>query len=184
MLTLKYISDNKEEIIQKLAKRNFQAEEIIAKVIALDTDRRKTQTEADSAQAQSNTISREIGKLMQQGKRDEAEKAKAQTAELKENIRSLTDKQSQIEQELNELLWQIPNVPHDSVPAGTTAEDNVVDREGGEMPELDDNALPHWELAKKYDLIDFELGVKITGAGFPVYKGKGAQLQRALINFF
>lgn len=184
MLTIKYITDNKEEVIQKLAKRNFQAKEIIEEVIALDAARRQTQAEADSALAQSNTISREIGKLMQQGKRDEAEKAKAQTAELKESIRSLTDKQSQIEQDLNELLWQIPNVPHDSVPAGSSSEDNLVDREGGTIPELGDDALPHWDLAKKYDLIDFELGVKVTGAGFPVYKGKGARLQRALINFF
>ncbi len=184
MLTLKYITENKEEVIQKLAKKHFKADDIIEQVIALDTERKQTQTAADNALAQSNLISKEIGKLMQQGKKEEAEKAKAQTADLKESIRELIEKQTQIEQELNEFLLQIPNVPHDSVPEGRQAEDNLVEREGGEIPALDDNAMPHWDLAKKYDLIDFELGVKIAGAGFPVYKGKGAQLQRALINFF
>ncbi|HOS45167.1 MAG: serine--tRNA ligase [Paludibacter sp.] len=184
MLTLKYINENTAEVIARLAKRNIKAEDIIAQVIDLDRQRKETQVAADNALAQSNTLSKEIGMLFKQGKIAEAEAAKAQTAALKESIKELTDKQSAIEQQLNELLVLIPNLPHESVPAGTRAEDNVVERSGGKMPQLPEGALPHWDLAKKYDLIDFEAGVKLTGAGFPVYKGKGARLQRALIGFF
>lgn len=184
MLTLKYITENPQEVVARLAKKNFKAEEIIAQVIELDTQRKQTQTAADQALAQSNALSKEIGVLIKQGKTDEATSAKEQTTELKKNIQELTDLQASLEQKLNDLLVQIPNLPHESVPAGRHAEDNVVERTGGELPQLPADALPHWELAKKYDLIDFELGVKITGAGFPVYKGKGARLQRALINFF
>ncbi len=184
MLTLKYINDNAEQAIAKLKKKNFDAAAIIPKIIDLDNQRKSTQTAADNALAQSNALSKEIGMLFKQGKVDEANAAKTKTTELKESIQTLTAQQAEIEQQLNELLVQIPNIPHESVPSGKSAEDNLVERSGGEMPQLPENALPHWELAKKYDLIDFELGVKITGAGFPVYKGKGARLQRALINFF
>ncbi|NLK47845.1 MAG: Serine--tRNA ligase [Bacteroidetes bacterium ADurb.Bin174] len=184
MLTLKYINENTAEVIARLAKRNIKAEDIIAQVIDLDRQRKETQVAADNALAQSNTLSKEIGMLFKQGKTAEAEAAKAQTAALKESIKELTDKQSAIEQQLNEVLVLIPNLPHESVPVGTRAEDNVVERSGGKMPQLPEGALPHWDLAKKYDLIDFEAGVKLTGAGFPVYKGKGARLQRALIGFF
>jgi len=184
VLTLKYINDNAEQAIAKLKKKNFDAAAIIPKIIDLDNQRKSTQTAADNALAQSNALSKEIGMLFKQGKVDEANAAKTKTTELKESIQTLTAQQAEIEQQLNELLVQIPNIPHESVPSGKSAEDNLVERSGGEMPQLPENALPHWELAKKYDLIDFELGVKITGAGFPVYKGKGARLQRALINFF
>lgn len=184
MLTLKYITENTAEVITRLAKKHFKADEIIAQVVELDKQRKQTQTAADNALAQSNALSKEIGLLFKQGKTDEANAAKEKTAELKEMIRELTEKQASLEQQLNDLLVQIPNLPHDSVPAGKHAEDNLVERTGGIMPQLPEGALPHWELAKKYDLIDFELGVKISGAGFPVYKGKGARLQRALINFF
>jgi seryl-tRNA synthetase len=184
VLTLKYITENPTEVIVRLARKHFSAEEIIARVIELDTRRKQTQTAADQALATSNALSKEIGILFQQGKTEEANAAKEQTAELKKTIQELTELQSTIGQQLNELLVQIPNVPHDSVPVGRHAEDNLIERSGGEVPQLPADALPHWELAKKYDLIDFELGVKITGAGFPVYKGKGARLQRALINFF
>jgi seryl-tRNA synthetase len=184
MLTLKYITENTTEVIVRLAKKNFRAEDIIAQVVELDKQRKQTQTAADSALAQSNALSKEIGMLFKESKIDEANAAKAKTAELKEAIKVLTDKQAELEQHLNDLLVQIPNLPHDSVPVGKHAEDNVMERSGGEMPALYDDAVPHWDLAKKYDLIDFELGVKISGAGFPVYKGMGARLQRALINFF
>ncbi len=184
MLTLKYITENTAEVIDRLAKKHFKAEEIIAQVVELDKQRKQTQTAADNALAQSNALSKEIGMLFKLGKTDEANAAKEKTAELKETIRELTEKQASYEQQLNELLVQIPNLPHDSVPAGKHAEDNVIERSGGVVPQLPEGAIPHWDLAKKYDLIDFELGVKISGAGFPVYKGKGARLQRALINFF
>lgn len=184
MLTLKYITENPKEVISRLAKKNFKGEEIIAKVIELDSLRKQTQTTADQALAQSNALSKEIGMLFKQGKTADANAAKEQTSELKQSIQELTERQASLELQLNELLVQIPNLPHESVPAGRHAEDNLVERSGGILPSLPAGALPHWELAKKYDLIDFELGVKITGAGFPVYKGKGARLQRALINFF
>lgn len=184
MLTLKYITENTPEVIARLAKKNFKAEEIIARVVELDKQRKQAQVNADNALAQSNALSKEIGMLFKQGKTEEANVIKDKTVRLKENIRELTEKQASLEEELNELLLQIPNVPHDTVPVGKHADDNVVERSGGEKPQLPEGALPHWELAKKYDLIDFELGVKISGAGFPVYKGKGARLQRALINFF
>lgn len=184
MLTLKYITENTAEVIDRLAKKHFKAEEIIAQVVELDKQRKQTQTAADNALAQSNALSKEIGMLFKQGKTDEANAVKEKTAELKETIRELTEKQASYEQQLNDLLVQIPNLPHDSVPAGKHAEDNVIERSGGVVPQLPEGAMPHWDLAKKYDLIDFELGVKISGAGFPVYKGKGARLQRALINFF
>jgi len=184
MLTLKYITENTAEVINRLAKKNYRGEEIIAQVVDLDAQRKVTQTQADQALAEMNALSKEIGLLFKQGKQAEANAAKEKTVVLKDSIKELTDKQAAIEQQLNDLLVQIPNLPHESVPAGKHAEDNVVERSGGVMPQLPESAVPHWDLAKKYDLIDFELGVKISGAGFPVYKGKGARLQRALINFF
>lgn len=184
MLTLKYISENTEDVVKRLAKKNFDGKTIIAQVLELDNQRKATQVQADAASAEMNALSKQIGLLLKDKKQEEAEKAKAKTAELKENIKQLTDQQSETETKLTDLLVQIPNLPHASVPEGKHAEDNIVEREGGKIPALPKEALPHWDLAKKYDLIDFELGVKISGAGFPVYKGKGARLQRALINFF
>ena len=184
MLTLKYITENTDEVIARLAKKHFDGKAIIAQVIELDNTRKASQVKADTASAELNNLSKEIGMLMKQGKQAEATQAKEKTIELKEIIKLLGDQQGEAEQKLNELLVQIPNLPHASVPEGRHAEDNLVERSGGAMPTLPTDAVPHWDLAKKYDLIDFELGVKISGAGFPVYKGKGARLQRALINFF
>lgn len=184
MLTLKYITEHTEEAITRLAKKHFDGKEKIAKVLELDSIRKKTQAQLDSNAAEMNKLSKEIGLLFKQGKQAEADAAKAKTAELKDAIKVLGDKMSEAEQAIQDILVLIPNVPHESVPEGNGADDNVVERMGGMETELPKNALPHWELAKKYDLIDFDLGVKISGAGFPVYKGKGARLQRALINFF
>ena len=184
MLTLKYITENTSDVIARLAKKHFDGTAIIAEVVELDNLRKATQVQADTAAAELNNLSKEIGLLMKQGKQDEAAQTKQKTVDLKETIKALGDQQNDVEQKLNELLVQIPNLPHASVPEGRHAEDNLVERSGGEMPNLHTDAVPHWDLAKKYDLIDFELGVKISGAGFPVYKGKGARLQRALINFF
>lgn len=184
MLTLKFITENTQEVIARLAKKHFDGAAIVAQVVELDSLRKSTQTQLDNSSAEMNNLSKEIGFLFKQGKQAEAANAKEKTTELKENIKLLDEKLSEIELKLNELLVQIPNLPHESVPAGKHAEDNLVERSGGEIPNLHEGAVPHWDLAKKYDLIDFELGVKISGAGFPVYKGKGARLQRALINFF
>ena len=184
MLTLKYITENTDEVIARLAIKNYDGAAIIAQVVELDNLRKTTQVQVDTASAELNVLSKEIGLLFKQNKQSEADQAKEKTVELKETIKTLGDQQAAVEQKLNELLVQIPNLPHSSVPAGKHAEDNLTERTGGVMPNLPADAVPHWDLAKKYDLIDFELGVKISGAGFPVYKGKGARLQRALINFF
>ncbi|MFT3740884.1 MAG: serine--tRNA ligase [Breznakibacter sp.] len=183
MLTLKYIQENKGEVIERLAKKRFDATEIVDQIIALDEVRKSFQVQADAKQAEANAIAKQVGALMQAGKKDEAEQVKAKTAELKEAVKDLTAELSKTETKLQQQLVLLPNLPHVSVPQGKSAEDNEVVRSGGEVPVLT-NAVPHWDLAKKYDLIDFELGVKLTGAGFPVYKGKGAKLQRALISFF
>jgi seryl-tRNA synthetase len=186
MLTLKLITENRDEVVSRLGKKHFaHAADMIDKVIKLDTNRRATQKELDSTQAEMNKLSKSIGALMQAGKKDEAEEAKTRTTKYKDDIKDLQTKMDALETEIRDLLLQIPNLPNDMVPEGKHAEDNVVERTGGVNPEFAGfKPLPHWELAKKYDLIDFELGVKITGAGFPIYKGKGARLQRALINFF
>jgi seryl-tRNA synthetase len=184
MLSLKYISENPERVISRLRVKNFDAAGIIEELIRLDGQRRKLKSEIDVSQSSFNRLSRQIGELYQQGHRDEADKAKQQTGNLKEKIRQLSPELSGFESRIRELLVQLPNIPHESVPAGTSPADNVRVRGGGDMPVLHADALPHWELARKYDLIDFEAGNKITGAGFPVYKGKGAKLQRSLINFF
>ena len=184
MLTLKVITENQEEVVRRLAKKHFPAKEATDKIITLDTIRRTKQAELDANLSDINCISKEIGNLMKEGKKTEADKAKANVAVLKEKNKELETAKTAAEAEIHELLVLIPNLPHESVPEGRTAEDNSCDRMGGMIPELPADALPHWDLAKKYDIIDFETGVKITGAGFPVYKGYGARLQRALINFF
>lgn len=185
MLQLNYIRDNKDEVLKRLAIKNFKdAESIINSVIELDNNRRSKQKEGDAVKAEANTIAKQIGELMKSGQKEEAEKQKAKTSELKQKEKQLDEELKNIETEIQKLLVLVPNTPHLSVPLGKTPEDNAVVFEHGSIPNLPENALPHWELSAKYNLIDFELGVKLTGAGFPVYKGKGARLQRALINFF
>ncbi|NYJ26722.1 serine--tRNA ligase [Allomuricauda sp. ARW1Y1] len=184
MLQLQNIRENKESIITALKKRNIDAAPMIAKVLELDEKRRSIQTELDATLAESNKISKEIGILFKTGKAQEANVLKEKTAGLKEASKKLGDDLNLTADELQQQLYLIPNVPHESVPAGNSEEDNEEVFREGDIPTLVEGALPHWELAKKYDIIDFELGVKITGAGFPVYKGKGARLQRALIAYF
>ena len=184
MLTLAAIKENPEENIRKLAKKHFDGREVIAKVLDLDKVRRSSQMELDSRLSELKGLSAQVGKLMKEGKSDEAEAVKMKVAEMKEANKKLEEDMAAAEAGITEILLSVPNTPCDMVPEGRTAEDNVVERSGGVMPDLPADALPHWDLARKYDLIDFELGVKITGAGFPVYKGKGARLQRALISFF
>ncbi len=184
MLTLKVITENTEEVIQKLSKKHYDAKEIIFQVIEIDKKRKNSQTESDANLAELNKLSKSIGQLMKEGKKDEAETARNIVVSIKEKNKKLEDDLRDAEKTLVELLCQIPNLPSDEVPEGRAVTDNLVERKGGITPDLPEDAIPHWDLAKKYDLIDFELGVKISGAGFPVYKGKGARLQRALINFF
>jgi seryl-tRNA synthetase len=184
MLQVSYIRDNREKVLERLTVKNFKQLELVDEVIKLDNDRRHTQNRLDSISAEANAAAKQIGELMRAGKKDEAEGIKAKTGAWKEEIKSLGDSLSGIEEELQQKLLLLPNLPHASVPKGTSPEDNEVVLENGTKPQLPENALPHWELAAKYKLIDFELGVKITGAGFPVYIGKGAKLQRALIAYF
>ncbi len=184
MLNLKFIQDYPELVIEKLKKRNFDASAIVGEIVDSYRRRNEAQQRYEQARAELNKISGEIGLFFRQGKKEEAEAARIRTSELKENIKQFEKQFQEIEQQVSELQVLLPNLPHDSVPAGKDAADNEIVKTGGEMPQLQENALPHWELIQKYNLADFELGVKITGAGFPVYRGKGAQLQRALINFF
>jgi seryl-tRNA synthetase len=184
MLNLKFIQDNPELVITKLKRKNFDATEIVNKITELYRQKNKLQNQADQAKSEMNKISGEVGLLMRQGKKEEAEVAKVRTAEIKESIKQFDIDFTTIEEQVYQLQVQLPNLPSDLVPDGRGAADNLVVKREGEIPALPENALPHWELAAKYNLIDFELGVKLTGAGFPVYRGKGAQLQRALINFF
>ncbi len=185
MLSLPYIRDNKDLIIKGLSIRNFKnAETLIDSVLESDRKRRAVQTELDNILSESNKISKEIGKLFKSGEVQKANLAKEKTGLLKEQSKNLSESLGEIELELNELLYQIPNIPNPLVPAGTTEDDNEVVFTEGDIPVLHENATPHWDLCKKYDIIDFELGNKITGAGFPVYKGKGAKLQRALVAYF
>lgn len=183
MLQVSYIRENKEKVLERLAVKNFKQPELVEEIISLDEERRQTQSQLDSVSAEANGIAKQIGDLMRQGKKQEAEELKAKTPVLKEQTRELGEKLSSLEADLQNKIVLLPNLPHQSVPNGITPEDNEVVLEHGVKPELTAK-LPHWELAAKYDIIDFELGNKITGAGFPVYKGKGAKLQRALINFF
>lgn len=184
MLTLKQIRDNKAFTLERLAVKGVDAAATVDRIEQQDDARKAIQAELDSNLAQQNAIAKEIGQLFKAGKQAEANAAKEKTVALKESSKQLDEKLKQTEAELNDLIVTLPNFPHSSVPLGKTAADNVIVRMGGQTPNLPENALPHWELATKYDIIDFELGVKLTGAGFPVYKGKGAALQRALITFF
>ncbi|MBN2175501.1 MAG: serine--tRNA ligase [Bacteroidales bacterium] len=184
MLQVQYIRDNRDEVIERLRIKNFDATTVIDDVKILDEERRNLQKELDDALAESNKIAKEIGALYKQGKRDEAEKMKARTVELKQLSKDLGDKLANVVNDLEAKLVLIPNLPHASVPSGKTADDNELVHQEGDVPQLFESALPHWDLIKKYDIIDFDLGNKVTGAGFPFYKGKGAKLQRALINFF
>ena len=185
MLQIQQIKENKEATIAGLKKKHFKnAEEAVEQIIALDDKRRETQNELDSTLAKSNALAKEIGGLMKAGKKEEAEAAKAETSTLKARSKELDETLKSIETELYEVQVTLPNLPHSSVPEGKTPEENEVILENGSIPTLAEDALAHWDLIKKYDIIDFELGNKITGAGFPVYKGKGARIQRALINFF
>ncbi|MDB4768668.1 MAG: serine--tRNA ligase [Saprospiraceae bacterium] len=187
MLQINFIKENKGQVINGLKIRNFADEDlaIVEKVIAIDEIRRSSQTELDNSLAESNRISKEIGNLFKQGKKEEADVLKNQVTELKTLQKNLSQKLNEAQDQMETELLNIPNIPHSSVPAGKLETDNEVYKVwGNELPEMDQEALPHWELAKKYDLFDMELGVKITGAGFPLYRGKGAKLQRALINFF
>lgn len=185
MLTISQITEDKEGVIRGLEKKHFaDAKQAIEKVLELNDKRRSCQTALDESLARQNKIAKSIGLLMREGKKDEAEQAKKEVATLKESSHTLQEEKQQAEQELTALLLTIPNVPYEEVPEGFGAEDNVVVKMGGHNLPLPKDALPHWELTKKYHLIDFDLGVKITGAGFPVYTGWGARLQRALINFF
>lgn len=183
MLELTYLRNNHQEAIEKLKTRNFDGEQTISEILRLDEGRRKTQTALDQTQAEMNKLSKSIGQLFKEGKQEEANSAKAETKELKEKIQQLKEDLSHIDQNLRAALYEVPNIPNDLVPKGNSDEDNEIISEHGNVPNLEEK-LPHWELAEKYDLIDFELGVKVTGAGFPIYTGKGARLQRALINFF
>jgi seryl-tRNA synthetase len=184
MLTINQIRENKDFIIERLKVKNFKADEIISRIILLDSSRRDIQAKTDALQNEMNNISKEIGSLMKNGKKEQAESAKQRTYSLKEEIKTLSDKIVPVENDLKNEIIKLPNLPHESVTPGRSAEDNVILREGGSIPDISDKALPHWELIRKYDIIDFELGIKLTGAGFPVYLGKGAKLQRALISFF
>ena len=184
MLTLAQIKENPQEVIKRLAVKGFDGKEAIERVIAADDARRKQQLENDTLAAELKKLAASIGALMKQGAKEEAEAAKAKVATLKEQQKEIAATLAATENEIREILLTVPNLPYSGVPEGKTAADNVVEKTGGPMPELGPDALPHWDLAKKYNLIDFDLGVKITGAGFPVYIGKGAKLQRALIQFF
>ena len=185
MLQINTIREERERVIDSLQKRNFkEAENLIDKAISLDKSRREIQLKNDELLAEVNKLSKEIGGLMKRGKKEEADKTKIKTADLKKTSSELSGQLEKVEEDLKNTLYLIPNTPHELVPAGNGADDNKTVHENGTMPSLDDSAQPHWELIKKYDIIDFDLGNKISGAGFPVYKGKGARLQRALINFF
>jgi seryl-tRNA synthetase len=184
MLQVHFIRENKEEVITRLAKKNFEAAGIVERIVELDEKRRNTQVELDNLLAESNKLSKDIGEMMKNGEKAKAEILKEKTTEIRENSKQLNESLNAITSQLQDELYKLPNLPAEIVPFGKTPEENINVFEEGEIPKLHEGALPHWELAKKYDIIDFELGVKITGAGFPVYKGKGAKLQRALISYF
>ncbi|GAB3828268.1 serine--tRNA ligase [Pontibacter rugosus] len=185
MLQLTVLREQTEQVIAGLNKKNYKnAAEEVAALLELDQQRRQTQNEHDSLQSRANSLAKEIGMLMKNGEREKAESAKAETSELKQKTKALAEQLSSVEDEIQKALYKLPNLPHESVPAGRSAEDNEVVLEHGTIPQLHEGAQPHWELIQKYDIIDFELGNKVSGAGFPFYKGKGARLQRALINFF
>lgn len=184
MLQLSFIRQNLELVKERLAVRNFKEPHIVEEILQLDDERKKLQQQSEQTQSKLNISAKEIGQLMAKGLRDEAEKKKEEVASLKSSIQPITDQLSVVEKHLHETLLKLPNLPSAKVPAGKTPEDNQVVREGGSKPSLHKAAVPHWELIKKLDLVDFETGAKITGSGFPLYKGKGAKLQRALIQYF
>ncbi len=184
MLQVNYIKENKQEVIERLAIKNFTDTDIIEKIILLDNNRKEIQKKLDDNLSESKSIAKEIGILFKTGKTGEANQLKQKTGDLKKLSKELSEQLDKTSKDLKYLLLEVPNIPHPAVPKGKTEEDNKIVFEEGELPKLDEVALPHWELAKKYDIINFELGSKVTGAGFPFYKGKGARLQRALINFF
>lgn len=184
MLTLQTIKADPQFVIDRLAVKGFDARAVIAEILEIDAERRRLQAKCDSDNSDLKKLAASIGGLMKEGKREEAEEAKARVAAIKGAAKGLQDRLQECEDKMTELLLTVPNMPCAAVPEGKSAEDNVVEKTGGQMPNLPEDALPHWELAKKYNLIDFELGVKVTGAGFPFYIGKGARLQRALIQFF
>lgn len=184
MLNLRFIEENAETVIARLAVKNFDARESVEKVIRLSGERRKLQQESENKQAKMNAVAKEIGLLMKDGKKEEAEKARLETSELKKEIAAYGPRMDELGTQITDILLRLPNMPHSSVPVGKSAADNVIAKISPDVPTRQEGDLPHWELAKKYNLIDFETGVKITGAGFPLYKGLGAKLQRALIHFF
>lgn len=184
MLELKNIIANSEKIIEALKVKNFDATNLIAEIIATDAKRKGSLQQLEEKQATMNSLSKEIGQLFKEGKAEEANKAKAQTANLKSEIAQLNEEATEYNHSLEKLLIQLPNTPHSSVPVGNSDADNKIEKDCPNIPTATEDMLPHWDLLTKYDIVDFELGTKITGAGFPVYKGKGAALQRALINFF
>lgn len=184
MLQISYIRENKDKVIEALKKRGFTEIDKIEELIVLDECKRSIQSQSDLIASHANAAAKQIGELMRAGKREEADAIKQNSGTYKEDIKSLTEEQNELDEKIHAILVSIPNLPHQSVPFGLTAEENEIVFQYGEDPDLDEEALPHWELTSKYDIIDFELGTKIAGAGFPVYKGKGAKLQRALINFF
>jgi len=184
MLQIAFVRENQEKVIKALAKRNMDATTLVAEVVQLDEERRSVQAEMDNTLSESNKLSKDIGELMKNGEKAKAEILKLKTVALKEQSKAAADKLEVLTQELTQKMYLLPNLPADIVPEGKTPEENLNVFETGAIPVLHEGALPHWELVKKYDIIDFELGVKITGAGFPVYKGKGAKLQRALITYF
>jgi len=184
MLQLQFIRDNKELVINRLNIKNFDASELVEEIINLDNARRSTQKKLDDNLANSNQLAKEIGRLFKEGQRELAETVRKESTELKVLTKDLEQTLNNIKTDLNEKLIELPNIPHESVKVGKSEADNEIVYEEGTIPDLGENALPHWELASKYDIIDFDLGSKVTGAGFPFYKDKGARLQRALINFF
>jgi len=184
MLQLNYIRENRDTVIERLAVKHFKEIGLVDEIISLDEERRRIQSESDALSAEANAAAKQIGDLMRQGKKEEAETVKSKSSGYKEEVKQLLDQLGTIEAELNEKIVQLPNLPHQSVPTGLSADDNEVVLTHGEIPALPEEALPHWELLNKYGIVDLELGVKVAGAGFPIYRGKGAKLQRALINFF
>jgi seryl-tRNA synthetase len=184
MLSSRYIAENPDLVVNRLKVKNFNSPELVGQIALLDSRRRQLQSTLDTSQSAANRLSKEIGSLFREDRKDEAEQARNRTTELKDEIKKLSSGLALVESQLKELLVQLPNLPHESVPPGIASDDNLLVRQGGEIPALYPAAVPHWELAVKLDIIDFDLGNKITGAGFPVYKGKAAKLQRALINFF
>lgn len=184
MLQIPFIRENREFVIERLQRKNFKSIELVDVIIDLDEKRRSYQNQSDNVASEANQLAKQVGELMRSGKKEEAEQIKQKSTSLKDSLKQFQDQLATIEEELQQAIVQLPNLPHSSVPAGLTPEENEVVHQWGEIPKLYEGAKPHWDLASQYDIIDFELGVKITGAGFPVYKGKGARLQRALINFF